>query len=445
MKAGVIPKLSAQWWRDNKPKTMKSTGLAPALEKYEKALVKFTNAAKDSAFPVTQIAYDKVIALLDQDVSTAVELGIKASGLHKDTKDALQKYKTQVIPQARKTIQATFSGAEKDYAVQARDMLKAFKSAAKKLVEAISIVNQQYVVLAGFADKLTEYLAGSLKLEAPDAQAQAMKANQHAHEVKNAVSAMVDKVLSETRESVSVYKESMFLNGSKIQDEFKKQLADFKDHCDHLEGKWITTDRLIVVICKNMFDRVMKRVTGTEEAENKILSKLDDILRIVHPKCEELEGLAAEVNARNMQGIKMGIKLGEFRSEEAKINTQIDKLKQLGVVGEALIEGLKPLHELKKEILGNASEYATAINNFYMETVTMTSQGKDLSVLITAKLDSFPKIPDDFVSEKKFKQREKLFGDYDQRRKRADLKIQKSQKEAEERLAFFKEKLFKKK
>lgn len=444
MKPGVMPQLSARWWRDNRAKTLTAPGLEPALTKYEKALATFEAAAQKTKMVDTEAAYKKVTDALKDDVTTAVNAAIKACGSqHKDSKDGLKKYLKPVIPQALSDIDRTFKTAEQEYSVVLRDMVKAFSKATSDLRVALNTVNQNHDALNGFQERLTNYLQGSLKLDMAAAQTEALKAAQQANKVSRECSAVVTKVLDSSDEDVSAYKDGMFVGAD--DREFKRLEDEFEQQRKNLEARWGETQKLISLIALQLFKRVEKRVTGQERAEHIYYTKMDNhILTPARKHCDKLDALAVEVPDRIKHGMKMEIELGKIIKKEVAIARAVQKLTKDGLAGDQLAAQQQPLLEEKKSVLGEKQKLATTIFNHYKETGKVAQEGIVLSGLISQILSKRPDAPKELdEKDEEFEKREMEALALNIRVDRATPALIEGKKDAADRIESFKKRLLK--
>jgi hypothetical protein len=116
MKKGVMPTLSASWWKANKSTLVKADPLASALKKYEDARTKFEAAASANKLDTPDLYVDAKTALIP-GVLKAVEATIPTCNktLHAGDIEGLNKYKSTVIPQERNELDAAYRAYEAGY------------------------------------------------------------------------------------------------------------------------------------------------------------------------------------------------------------------------------------------------------------------------------------------------------------------------------------------
>ncbi|MBL8796601.1 MAG: hypothetical protein JNM56_22055 [Planctomycetia bacterium] len=445
MKAGVTPQLSAKWWRDNRAKTLKSTGLAPALEKYERALGTFLqDTAKNAPYPTIEEAYKKTVALLDGDVTTAVKLGIKSCGiLHKDTKDALTKYTTQVIPHALEQLKLRYKDAGKEYAVMVLNMDKGFKALASDMKSAMNIVTLCNDTLNGYVQKLTDYLDENVEMKPHDAEKLAMEASKYANEVRQTASKKVEGVLHDGMSLMDRYQDEMFLDDARLA--LKKHIEHTKDIGNQVDMMWKLSQKRMDQV-GDLFKGVLRRTSGMEKVENQYFTSVDSQLLKVQSKCDELNELRSEVDGRDTKGLKQEVALAQIVTQETRIAKQMKKLDEQGLQEAQLNQAKSPLLLLKKSVLEEKAKKATEIYKFYQETVLKAAQGKDLALTISQMLDNLPETPEEVdIKAGRYQKRQKLIMHFRSDVLKANPIFTKGKEKAEERISYYDEHVFNRK
>lgn len=154
MKPGDKFKLDPKWWRDNKPKVMKSSGLGKALDKFAKCEPKFNKlVAVRGGNPDEKAytAYKDLVESLDE-IDKCRLLGIKNAGkIHKDTANALKK--DDALKARRKLVRTLMS---KKIEADARDIVKlcaAEKAAIEQMKSQQSDLTKKVLPLAEKGDE----------------------------------------------------------------------------------------------------------------------------------------------------------------------------------------------------------------------------------------------------------------------------------------------------
>jgi hypothetical protein len=126
MKATDEFKFSQEWWKKNKPLTLKSTGLGEVLKKYDGLTATIDKMIAGSNYQGVDPAkdpFDAAVAMVKKDIDKAVENALKDCNktLHKDCIAVLEKYSTTAQKEAARILR-TKANFESVYAKYVKDM-----------------------------------------------------------------------------------------------------------------------------------------------------------------------------------------------------------------------------------------------------------------------------------------------------------------------------------
>jgi len=353
MKTGVTPKLEAKWWRDNKAKTLKSTGLGNALVKYERRLADFQKKAndKETPFPEVQEAFDEVKPLLTKDIAKAVNDGIKAAGIfHKETKEALLKYKEEVIPAAANDLINLYGAAQRRYQNLLNEMDVVYEEFAHKFQMATSLVDHAIKEVENYI-KVLKLIIAKKAVNKELANKAIVEATMFINKINSTCEKSIGTIAEDYKQAQQRFKPGVLLEAD------QKRYGKLADTCTEaastlkkLNKTYDQTEKEFVV----QFELAKKKVDGTLEIEQKYFHEVRTSLLALGNLLKAATIACSDVHDHYLGGMKMIVQLG--RLEEARSTAPSDKEKealkqQKALVAQTAVEMFKQL-----DLDGNAAK-----------------------------------------------------------------------------------------